>query len=431
MQQPSKTKYITKDHLTFVPLNWDDTAGQKIEVFAREIYLPKNKNKDIFVFLQGGPGFASPRDIEGTAWIVELLKKFRVVLLDQRGTGRSQKIGPELAEQGLSEEALFKYFSYHRADSIVKDLEHLRAKVFKVNKWFLLGQSYGGFVIFSYLSFFPQSVKGALVTGGVPPLSVNSVDQIYKRLSEVVFQRNMEFYKQYPKDAARIRKIFDLLLEKPYLLPDGGQLTAERFQYIGLDILGQDRPLESLHNFLDDPFLDSSEQQLSYSFAMQCSGFRLSFETNPIYSILHESIYCNGISSKWSAERQLKEHKGFELKSSKPCFMGEAIRKSLFEDFAQLRGFKNVAHQIANHTWTKIYDLKQLEQNPVPVECLLYKSDYYVDYDLALKAVEIVKGVKQLTHPTWQHDGLRRNGKEVINKLLPRLMKRVHASAKR
>ncbi len=53
-----------------------------------------------------------------------------------------------------------RYLSFFRADSIVKDAEMVReALVPRDNcggKWSVLGQSYGGFLIFTYLSFAPK-----------------------------------------------------------------------------------------------------------------------------------------------------------------------------------------------------------------------------------------------------------------------------------
>ena len=37
-------------------------------------------------------------------------------------------------------------------------------------KWTILGQSFGGFCAFTYLSFFPESLKEVFTTGGIPPL---------------------------------------------------------------------------------------------------------------------------------------------------------------------------------------------------------------------------------------------------------------------
>ena len=40
------------------------------------------------VFLQGGPGFGAQRPVGRDAWLDRALRDFRVLLLDQRGTGR-------------------------------------------------------------------------------------------------------------------------------------------------------------------------------------------------------------------------------------------------------------------------------------------------------------------------------------------------------
>ena len=45
-------------------------------------------------------------------------------------------------------------------------------------KWTLLGQSFGGFCIITYLSFFSQGIKEVFVTGGLAPL-VDDPDAVY------------------------------------------------------------------------------------------------------------------------------------------------------------------------------------------------------------------------------------------------------------
>lgn len=43
----------------------------------------------------------------------------------------------------------------------------------------MLGQSYGGFCILSYLSLFPDSIERALFTCGLAPVGV-AVDDVYR-----------------------------------------------------------------------------------------------------------------------------------------------------------------------------------------------------------------------------------------------------------
>src|SRR5690606_4612791 len=83
------------DHTVTVPLNWADSGdGRTIEVFAREVVDPTRRGEQlpILVFLQGGPGGKSPRPMPGEGWVAEGLKTHRVLLVDQRGTGRSSRV---------------------------------------------------------------------------------------------------------------------------------------------------------------------------------------------------------------------------------------------------------------------------------------------------------------------------------------------------
>jgi hypothetical protein len=57
------------------------------------------------VSLTGGPGFEAPRPCEASIWIKNAINSHRVVLLDQRGTGRSAAITTtNLAKRGGPEE---------------------------------------------------------------------------------------------------------------------------------------------------------------------------------------------------------------------------------------------------------------------------------------------------------------------------------------
>ncbi|MFR7751325.1 MAG: alpha/beta fold hydrolase, partial [Collinsella sp.] len=68
-------------------------APESIKLFYRVVCAPDRINDDLplLLFLQGGPGGESPRPLSPTSdgWIEEAVKHFRVVLPDQRGTGRS------------------------------------------------------------------------------------------------------------------------------------------------------------------------------------------------------------------------------------------------------------------------------------------------------------------------------------------------------
>nr|WP_276314937.1 alpha/beta fold hydrolase [Rhizobium changzhiense] len=101
----------------------------------------------MLAFLQGGPGGKSPRPSNGgPPWLAEALKTHRVILIDQRGTGRSSRIESATMERFADGRAAADYLTLFRADSIVADCEHLRKTVFGGGRWQTLGQSYGGFL---------------------------------------------------------------------------------------------------------------------------------------------------------------------------------------------------------------------------------------------------------------------------------------------
>ena len=78
--------------------------GRTIEVFAREVVAAGREHEDLpwLLFLQGGPGGKSPRPGGGVGdgCVAQATKTHRVLLLDQRGTGRSTPAHPA-AGRGL------------------------------------------------------------------------------------------------------------------------------------------------------------------------------------------------------------------------------------------------------------------------------------------------------------------------------------------
>ena len=79
----------TKNHRFNIPLdhksnNSETINSETIEVFARELILKENIDKKLpyLVFLQGGPGFGSPRPTGLGGWINRALQEYRVLLLD-------------------------------------------------------------------------------------------------------------------------------------------------------------------------------------------------------------------------------------------------------------------------------------------------------------------------------------------------------------
>lgn len=82
---------VLTDHTFRLPLDYTQPQGEQIEVFAREVVAAGRETAPLpwLVFFQDGPGSASPRPLDNSGWLKRALQEYRVLLLDQRGTGRS------------------------------------------------------------------------------------------------------------------------------------------------------------------------------------------------------------------------------------------------------------------------------------------------------------------------------------------------------
>ena len=101
-----------------------------------------------------------------------------MLLLDQRGTGRSSPVTAQSLATLGSPEAQAEYLAHFRADSIVRDCEAVRHSLCGGKKLTLLGQSFGGFCILTYLSLFPHAIERALFTFGLAPVG-RSAAEVY------------------------------------------------------------------------------------------------------------------------------------------------------------------------------------------------------------------------------------------------------------
>ena len=253
---------IIIDHNFLVPLDYEKDSSNKISIFVREIVRTEYENKELpyLIFFQGGPGYESPRPITDSGWIRRASEEFRVLLLDQRGTGLSTPISTE-SLFGMNDKDMANYLTWFRADNIVRDAEHIRENLIGNNKWSVLGQSFGGFCATHYLSFYPDSLDKVFITGGLPPLNAHP-DDIYRSTYKRVIEKNKLFYQTFPEAKINARRIADYLLKKKVYLPNGDQLSVERFQQLGLN-LGFSDGMATLNFLFEKAFIN---KKLSYSF---------------------------------------------------------------------------------------------------------------------------------------------------------------------
>ncbi|KAK9910303.1 hypothetical protein M0R45_034271 [Rubus argutus] len=336
-----------RDHRFIVPLDYsaDPKASSKISIFAREVVSVGKEEQPLpyLLFLQGGPGFESPRPTEA-GW----LEFIRVHLVPDAGP------------------------------------------------WTILGQSYGGFCAVTYLSFAPQGLKQVLLTGGIPPIGNGcTADIVYRACFEQIVCQNEKYYKRYPQDTEIVREVCKYLSESEgegVHLPSGGILTPKGLQTLGLSGLGSSTGFERLHYMFErvwDPVIvPGAPKKISYHFLDAFEKWS-SFHTNPLYARMHESIYCQGASSRWSAHRIRAEDEGkFDAvraaKEGRPVyFTGEMI-----------------------FPWI------------VPVAAAVYYEDMYVNFKLVMETASQIAGIRLWITNEYMHSGLRDSGSQVFDHLM-------------
>lgn len=400
---------LIRDHIVTVPLDWSNPAGPAFQLFAREVVDPTRRLDDLplLCFLQGGPGGKSPRPTGNSPdWLHEALKTYRVVLPDQRGTGRSTPVTSDTMARFADGEAAADYLQLFLADSIVADLEHLRKTEFGGKRWQTLGQSYGGFLTLTYLSRAPEALAACYITGGLPGLSV-SATQTYERTYPRVTAKNSAFYKRFPQNIAHVAGIADRLEEKTPTLPDGDRLTVRRFQMLGIDF-GLKLGFETTHWLLDEALDEAAQSGLSAQF-IRTVGDVTSFASNPLYAVLQEAIYTGEVPTAWSAEQQ---RPSLFCPSARPLlFTGEMMFPWMFDDIATLRPFKAGAEALAQRKFERqFYDADRLASNAVPVAAAIYHDDMYVDAELSLQTARRVGNLDYWVTNEFEHDGLRQSG---------------------
>ncbi|MCC2309237.1 alpha/beta fold hydrolase [Cellulomonas chengniuliangii] len=410
---------VVRDHRVSVPVDWSapERFGS-IEVFAREIVDPAKAGDDLplLLFLQGGPGGQGPRPLGG-GWWATALRTHRVVLLDQRGTGRSSRVDGRAITAFDDPRQAADYLACFRADAIVADAEHLRSTVYGGRRWATLGQSYGGFLTLAYLSRHPEALTCCYVTGGLPGITATAED-VYRATYPRQASRNAEFARRYPADVATLGRLADRLSAEDVRLPNGDRFTPERLQMLGMP-LGMSTGADALHWQLDTVFADDATAEPSDAF-LAAVAHETGFDANPLYAVLQEAIYHQGHREPgWAGQAEHERWPSFAADARPLQLTGEFVYPWMYQQIRALRPFQAVAEELAARTeWPWLYDVERLAANEVPVAAVQYYDDPYVDLGLALGAADQVGSTQVWITNEYLHDGLRVAG-DVI---LPRLM---------
>jgi pimeloyl-ACP methyl ester carboxylesterase len=416
---------VLTDRRFTVPLDHDAPDGETIEVYAREVVASDRSGQDLpwLLYLQGGPGFGANRFVGRPAWLGRALEEYRVLLLDQRGTGRSTPANRQTLplRGGPAEQA--HYLTHFRADSIVRDCELIRREVTGGAPWTVLGQSFGGFCTVTYLATAPEGLAAAVITGGLPSLDAHA-DDVYRAAYPRMERKSAAHYARYPMDVERVRAIADHLLRHEVTLPNGYRLTVEAFQTLGI-LLGSADGTHRLHFLLEQAFVPTPHgPRLSDAFQEEIQNL-LSYAGHPLYALLHEAIYGQDARpTAWAAERVRAEFPRFDaagaLTGDGPLLLtGETVHPWMFETDPALRPLRRTAELLAARTdWTPLYDPARLAANEVPVAAAIYHDDLYVDTAHSLRTARAVRGLRTWVTDEFEHDGVRAGGPRVLDRLL-------------
>jgi len=187
--------------------------------------------------------------------------------------------------------------------------------------------------------------------------------------------------------------------------------------------------LDFVHDLILRTKIDLAQFQFISRPTLAAIERALTFDDNVIYAILHEAIYCQGVASKWSAERVGKNLREFQWLIGSPqsasvvregplFFSGEMIYPFLFDAFPELEKMASVADIIAQfEDWPALYDEWQLARNSVTLYAATFIDDMYVDYGLAQDTVKLVKNCRQFITNSMYHDAIRSKTDDVLKQL--------------
>ncbi len=248
-----------------VPENYDDSQGRTLSLFVVRLpALTSRPQPDPLIMIAGGPGQAST---EAFLYADHILGKVHldrdILLLDQRGTGRSGALQCDMLDaesldedydrrqyqmlvrnclSNLSERADLRQYTTSVA---IRDLESLRESL-KLDAWNLYGVSYGTRVVQHYMRRYPDAVRLAILDGVVPadlhlgPTiamdSQRALDAMILRCAE-----NAACAEAFPELEAGIVSLLDQLAANPVTVSyesfTSGRMESMRFGVSHLAIL--------------------------------------------------------------------------------------------------------------------------------------------------------------------------------------------------
>ncbi|MBJ8106328.1 MULTISPECIES: alpha/beta fold hydrolase [Bacillus cereus group] len=152
-------------------------AGKYMNIRGKKLYVETHgspKNKPV-LYLHGGPGESC---YDFSFHQAERLKdSLYVIMIDQRGVCRSEEINEDEAF-GLND--------------LIEDCEELK-KVLQIEKWSVIGHSFGGYLALLYALIYPSSIEKIIFEGPTFDFALTS---------RALLQKTGTLLKKYGKEAA-------------------------------------------------------------------------------------------------------------------------------------------------------------------------------------------------------------------------------------
>ena len=287
---------VLTEHEFSVPLDHDRPDGERITVFAREVADPDGRDRPFLVFLQGGPGFEAPRPARHPTAPVLARPRARASSASSCSTSAAPAARRRSARcPGGRREEQADYLAHFRADSIVRDAEWIRREL-GVDRWSVLGQSFGGFCVLTYLSRAPEGLREAFFTGGAAadrpprrrrlPRHLRAGARPEPPLLRPLPRRPRAGARDPPPDRRRGRAASAAAIASP------GAASARSATCWGWDPAPSTCTTSSSFRPDSPAFLHD----------VDAAG---QFPRNPLYAAIHEACYADGCATRWSAERLL------------------------------------------------------------------------------------------------------------------------------
>lgn len=232
------------------------------------------------------------------------------------------------------------------------------------------------------------------------------MDQVYATTWEGMIARSERYWARFPGDRDRFRRLADEAAAGRLRAPGGRRIGVESLRRLG-HLLGASQGAERLHLLLDlDPASPAFAHDLAA--ALPFSG------RNPLYAVIHESCWADGVATRWAADRTMPA----AVAEDPTLLAGEHIHRDLFAEDPELAVWAEAADLLAAHEWPRLYDEQALRAAEVPGAAAVYYDDAYVPREFSMATAALLPGVRTWVTSEYEHNGLRASGEGVLDHLL-------------